>query len=802
MEADKGEELMLIQILKKDMMKRKGVNLILFLFITIATIFLTSSINNIMIVTSAVDHYMEYANVPDINLVLNTEMDKEKIDTWLDQQASGGGVTDYDYNQFYELADQSVTVKKDGQTSKLDNQGTGLYLSTMDSDYSLVFDKEGKPLDLKDGEIAISISMMKRTQLNVGDVLIIRHGDVEKEFKITKITKDAAFGNEMIGMSRFIVNEKEFKEFAEDSIKIGIYYIMTQEPVKLVDGLNEQGFNGIMNTISIDMYKMVYSFDMIMAALLILIGVCLILIALLVLRFTLVFSLEEQYQEIGILKAIGLRNYSIKKLYLIKYFVIVVVGAALGTIISIPISQIMIDSVSQNMIMANSDVNMGINILCALSIIVLVSSFCYFCTRKLNKVSAITAIRGGYTGERFSKRRGIHLSRSRHLSVPFYLGINDIMSHLPRYIILIITFCMSFILITIPLNTINTMKSDEMAKKFNYDPSSAVYVRKIENNQDQKYRNSKDLMTGVARVEKEMKEKGYDAKISAIPIYFINYEAQGDTHRYNILSTQLLGKENPFFSYSTGSAPILENEIAFSEGIMKERGWVIGDYVDAIINGEKKTMIITGTYSDYMQLGKSARLNDQLDCSQELMFDYWTLMVDMETDLTQAEMVTLMKEQFPEYEWNTAQDQIDQNVGGIQAALSDMIIPMTAMLCAVIMLITLLMEKLFITREKGEIAMMKSIGFTYRSIRHWQLIRMILVVLASMIVSIPLSLLSNQFLLKPIFAIMGADVAIQVNPLQTYLLYPGVLLIGIMIATTIATRGIKKINIREMNNLE
>ena len=213
-------------------------------------------------------------------------------------------------------------------------------------------------------------------------------------------------------------------------------------------------------------------------------------------------------------------------------------------------------------------------------------------------------------------------------------------------------------------------------------------------------------------------------------------------------------------------------------------------------------MIITGTYSDYMQLGKSARLNDQLDCSQELMFDYWTLMVDMETDLTQAEMVTLMKEQFPEYEWNTAQDQIDQNVGGIQAALSDMIIPMTAMLCAVIMLITLLMEKLFITREKGEIAMMKSIGFTYRSIRHWQLIRMILVVLASMIVSIPLSLLSNQFLLKPIFAIMGADVAIQVNPLQTYLLYPGVLLIGIMIATSIATSGIKKINIREMNNLE
>ena len=79
---------------------------------------------------------------------------------------------------------------------------------------------------------------------------------------------------------------------------------------------------------------------------------------------------------------------------------------------------------------------------------------------------------------------------------------------------------------------------------------------------------------------------------------------------------------------------------------------------------------------------------------------------------------------------------------------------------------------------------------------------MVFVVLASMVISIPLSLLSNQFVLKPIFAIMGADVTIQVNPLEAYLIYPGVLLIGIIIATAIATRGVRKINIREMNNLE
>lgn len=70
---------MLKQILKKDMLKRKGVNTILFLFITLATIFLASSINNIMIVSSAVDYYVDYAKVPDVNIILDRETEYQTL---------------------------------------------------------------------------------------------------------------------------------------------------------------------------------------------------------------------------------------------------------------------------------------------------------------------------------------------------------------------------------------------------------------------------------------------------------------------------------------------------------------------------------------------------------------------------------------------------------------------------------------------------------------------------------------------------------------------------------------------------
>lgn len=793
---------MLWQILKKDLVKRKGVNTILFLFITLATIFLASSINNIMVVSSAVEYYMDYAHVPDVSIVMNSKQDKENIDSWLENKMEKGAIKDYDSNYLIEIPAKSIKVKHDKVNEELQNQGTSLYMSTMSVDYCQVFDLDGKTIILNDQEIAVPLSLMKSAKLKVGDKLLIKNGDIEKEWIIKTAVKDAAFGNEMVGMSHFIINQNCFDEFENESDALQLYYIMTSDPTQISQEISNQGFTGIMNTITIDTYKMMYSFDMIMAGLLILIGVCLILIALLVLRFTIVFSLEEQYQEIGILKAIGLRDYAIKKIYLIKYLAIVVFGTILGTVLSVPVGEMMIKSVSENMIMASSQLNIIINIFCALLIIILVLSFCYFCTRKLNKVSAITAIRGGHVGERFNRLQRLSLEKMKYLPVPLYLGLNDILSHLKRYLVLIITFSLSFILITIPLNTLTTMNSNEMVRKFSLDPNSSVYVRKIEDKQNNKILYSTTLMERIDKIREEIKEKGYDVQMSALPIYFINYNGIESKQKNNIMTVQLLGKKDSFLQYDEGKEPFLENEIAFSKDIMKANDWIIGDYVQANINGQEKMMIITGTYSDYMQLGKSARLNAKISCDQEKMFDYWAVMVDMKTDKSQDEVVVQMQELFPDYEWITGQQLINQNVGGIQDILSLLLMPMTLMLCGVIMLITLLMEKLFITREKGEIAMMKSIGFTQSTICLWQIMRMIFVVMISMIIAIPLSLLSNQFLLKPIFAIMGAEVAIQVDLIKAYLIYPSVLLVGIIIATVIAANSIKSVNIREMNSME
>lgn len=797
----KGVKNMFLRILKKDMKVRKSINFILFLFIMISSVFLSSSVSNIAVVSSAIDYFLDYSNVPDVMLIATSNEEVDDISKWLKEEASY--VDSFDYEELIIVPGANISTEMDGEKKEFKTEGAEIVIGTFGNQYCKFYDTDDQTFSLKEGEIALGKTLMESNKLKPGDQITIGVGEVQKTFTIKENTKDAVFGSEMSGMQRLVLNEKDYEEVVnqEEISMFSLHYVESKQVEKCVQEVNDKNFSTIANVQTRETYTLIYSMDMIMAALLIFIGLCLIFIAFLVLRFALVFTIEEDYREIGIMKAIGMRDFSIKKIYLTKYLFLVVTGAVLGLFMSIPVSTVMVKSVSRNMIMESSSSKIGINVVCTIMIIAVVMLFCYRCTKKLNKISAIAAIRGGQSGERYGKRAGFALHKRGKMPVIFFMGLNDIRSNIRRYLILLFTFCISFILITIPLNTLNTMRSREMVEKFDLNPDSAVYVRDIEESGEQ-FKNSQDVQEGVSRLKRQLKEKGYDTKLTYGAIFFIHYGNQGEDAKISIMTIQMKGDNTDFLVYDEGTAPKLENEIAFSKQILKLNEWKIGDTVEVVINGEQRPMIITGTYTDYMQLGQSARLNPVIDCSHEVMFDYWHVMVDFETTKTQAEVKEELKEKFPDYEWSTAQEIIDLNVGGIQQTLDDMLYPMTGLLCVLIMLITMLMERLFIVREKGEIAMLKSIGYRTRDIRLWQVIRMVLVAVISMVVAVPLSLLSNQFILKPIFGIMGAQVDIQVEPWKVYGVFPAVLLAGIIIAAIFATRSIKKIHIQEMNKAE
>ena len=78
-------------------------NLILLLFILLASMFLASSVNNLAAITGAVDHFIEISNVPDLFVLALTDGQNDPIRDFL---AKNENVKNY------EIQD-SITVQND-----------------------------------------------------------------------------------------------------------------------------------------------------------------------------------------------------------------------------------------------------------------------------------------------------------------------------------------------------------------------------------------------------------------------------------------------------------------------------------------------------------------------------------------------------------------------------------------------------------------------------------------------------------------------------------------------------------------
>ena len=151
--------------------------------------------------------------------------------------------------------------------------------------------------------------------------------------------------------------------------------------------------------------------DMIVAGILMVVSICLILVAFVVLRFTISFTLAEEYKQIGVMKAIGLSNKRIRWLYIVKYLLIAVVGAAVGFVFSIPFGNMMLKSVSETMILGDSR-SYWINGICSAVAVAVTIGFSYGCTGKIKKLTPMDAIRSGTTGERFRKKSLLRMNKT------------------------------------------------------------------------------------------------------------------------------------------------------------------------------------------------------------------------------------------------------------------------------------------------------------------------------------------------------------------------------------------------------
>ena len=359
-----------------------------------------------------------------------------------------------------------------------------------------------------------------------------------------------------------------------------------------------------------DILAQAYIFDMIIMGLILMVSLILIIISFVVLRFTIAFTLSEEFREIGVMKAIGIRNIKIRGLYLTKYFAISVVGAALGLILSYPFGKMLINYSSESIIIDSGN-NGFINAVCAVLTAAVILLFCLGCTGRVSKMSPIDAVRNGQTGERFRKKGVMSLGRSR-LGTTVFLAANDIVSSPKRYTVIILTFflCMS-LLITLS-NVTASLKSGKLLKYFGEADCHAVTDIGDKTMKFMTVDGHEKVKKYLDDMEQTLAENGMPAE--CMTEYYIYTMIRYGEQESKTAILQGTGTTMDMYEYLEGTPPQNSGEIAVTTLLAKKLDADIGDTVTVSYpTGETAEFIITALYQAMVNQGISVRVHTDCD---------------------------------------------------------------------------------------------------------------------------------------------------------------------------------------------
>ena len=789
---------MFFDILKRDLKRKKTMNVIILLFVILSVMFISSSVMNLTAVTGSLDSFFDKAGVGDYTVFERSRGTVKAADAVKNAE----GVTDFKQEECIFLSGHKFVGRAKEKDSQNANTSMVCCLSHQIQRY---FDgSDNEITEVADGEVYVRQSVLENSNAKIGDKVELTVADVTRTFTVKDTLKDAVLGSRMMGNARFLISENDYKAFEKaEPLEPYLFYLSfidTDDIPTLEKALND--CDAIAFSLDRSTLQFTYILEMVIAGILLVVSIALIIIAVVILRFTISFTLSEEYRQIGIMKAIGIPNRKIRSLYLVKYLAISVLGAIIGLTLSFPFGSTLLKMVSQNIVMENSN-SVLLGVLCAAAVVCTIVLFCYISTRKVKKFTPVDAVRSGTTGERYKKKGVIKLGKKPVRPV-FFMAVNDILSSPKRFLIMLFTFFVGISMLMVGLNISSTMTSGKMLGWINMAQCDAALV---ESGSIEKYMvadGREKLNQKISEIESDLSEKGWEADcfVEVISTVIVT---KGDT-KLKTNGTEGVNMTPDEYMYLEGTAPQNKNEIAMSYIVADKLGAQIGDTVTVKTPDGETECMITAVYQTMMSLGNNIRMYPGQTYSFQNLVGLNDLQIRFNDDPSTGEIekrIEAIKEMYPDDKVMNAGDYVDYCVGGVGGMMDGVTGLLLPVIILIDILVAVLMEKSFLTKERGEIAMLKAIGFKNRSIILWQILRIAIVIIAAVLFSVALADPIGKLTTGGIFQMMGAkNIIFDMDVLKTFVIYPAVILAATVFSVFLTALLIRKVNSNEINSVE
>jgi putative ABC transport system permease protein len=380
--------------------------------------------------------------------------------------------------------------------------------------------------------------------------------------------------------------------------------------------------------------------------------------------------------------------------------------------------------------------------------------------------------------------------------------VNDILSAPKQYGLITFIFVLFTLLIMILTATANTIDSDSLLYLLSVKRSD-VYLTDSERGME--------IIGGLktpdeasAEIEKILAENDMPGKVWAEPWYQLNVEYEGKNTNLSFLQC---GKtDTTDYEYSEGTAPMYTNEVAFAEAAAKKIGIGIGDTVMITIDGSTDEYLVSALFQSFDQMGMVGRMHQDIEIKETSPSSIFAFQIDFD-DHPSKEVIDERREKLKDImnisivEDSREFTKSSMGVGDTMSTVRDLALMLAVV---IIVLISVLMERSFIAKERSEIALMKAIGFKERSVVAHHTLRFLVITILAVLISASLCVPFTKLTMDPIFGMLGVmnSVEYKFDILSMFVIYPAVIIAVTVVSVLLTSLYTSKVRASDTSSIE
>ena len=810
---------MYFRMLKHDIKDKPGLNIVAFIFMIAAVTFTVIGSTMIYSLFGGEKKTYDKCNSSDVYMLLDQSIADRNgvVESFSEDLNSIPIVVDAVNDEVVVLGFPSIEFIGEDVNETV-HYSSKMMILEMPEKYDIPVDFDNNYFVVPDGCVAVSQTLSNRFNIKAGEkVRLTTQLGNTYEYVISTVYKNPS-STQIDGMYLSDHDKEQFysecpvkKERFTCAVTPGLEnYITTLRDysTNLILGYEDYHADGYASRWLINTNDGLFA--MIVTICMLVVAVAVMSMTMITIDFSLKSAIKREEREIGMMKAIGVWSLSYKTLFIVKYLFFAAAGGVIGLPLGFFLSKLLFNKFVMHIMYPDVKMMVLIGTAASLATILLIIIFSFFALRRMNKISVIDAIHGENRGERFKALPGLSLNRKKHLSVPMFMAVSDILRGFKRYILLILAYVLGICIVMFVVRLNDTIMSTDYAHTYFQNGRLDFLITIDDSYYERLIRGTGSFKGAVDEINNNLEENGIPAKITVnnIGIGELRYEG-GET------VCQINWREAPSteLRYLEGNAPKLKNEVAIGYYTSMEKGIKIGDtvmleydkYADDHTTFRKVTeeFIVTALVDRFGANTPSLYMGDDFEGSLVSDGNFFSCEIDAPAN-QHNQIIEKMQALYPDGEITFLRNsEIMPHFLVGYKEMFGLIILIVSLICAVVLsLLTALYENIFIDEETADIALLKSMGFDRGVIRAWHFLRLMLLAVFSLVITYVFMATGGNFFISSLFksVMQSGSFTLKVTPVSNFVIIPFCVITGLALIIYVMTRITNSIRIWKVRN--